>query len=49
MADGPTCGQGLAAHSSLPTKFGELTAAELAATGRDMAGQRGTCRWARTT
>jgi hypothetical protein len=78
MADGPTCGQGLAAHSSLPAKLGELTAAvagilevhmraldlgdersrrehgvyrrlverhrrtaaELAATGRDMAGQR---------
>jgi len=27
MADEPTCGQGLAAHSSLPTKLGELTAA----------------------
>jgi hypothetical protein len=78
MADRPTCGQGLAEHSSLPAKLGELTAAvagvleghvhaldlgdersrrerevylrlveahrrsaaELAATGRDMAGQR---------
>jgi hypothetical protein len=78
MAEGPTCGQGLAEHSSLPAKLGELTAAvattlevhtraldledersrrersvylrlveahrrtaaELAATGRDMAGQR---------
>jgi hypothetical protein len=27
MADQPTCGQGLAAHSVLPTKLGELTAA----------------------
>jgi hypothetical protein len=27
MADQATCGQGLAAHSSLPTKLGELTAA----------------------
>ena len=78
MADRPTCGQGLAKHSSLPARLGELTAAvagvlevhvqaldledersrrerevylrlveahrrsaaELAATGRDMAGQR---------
>ena len=78
MAEGPTCGQGLAANSSLPAKLGELTAAvagilevhtgaldpaderarrerevylrlverhrrtaaELAATGRDMAAQR---------
>ena len=27
MADQATCGQGLAAHSPLPTKLGELTAA----------------------
>jgi hypothetical protein len=27
MTDGPTCGQGLAEHSSLPAKLGELTAA----------------------
>jgi hypothetical protein len=27
MAEGPTCGQGLAVHSSLPAKLGELTAA----------------------
>lgn len=27
MADQATCGQGLAAHSTLPTKLGELTAA----------------------
>jgi hypothetical protein len=27
MADPPTCGQGLAAHSSLPAKLGELTEA----------------------
>jgi hypothetical protein len=78
MADGPTCGQGLAAYSPLPTKLGELTdavagilevhvraldlrdersrrehevylglaerhrrtAAELATTGRELAGQR---------
>jgi hypothetical protein len=78
VAEPPTCGQGLAEHSSLPAKLGELTAAvagilevhtgaldlgdersrrerevyqrlveqhrrtaaELAATGRDMAGQR---------
>lgn len=78
MADRPTCGQGLAEHSSLPATLGELTtsvagilevhlraldlgdeaarrehgvylrlaeqhrqtAGELAATGRDMAGQR---------
>jgi hypothetical protein len=78
MADRPTCGQGLAEHSLLPAKLGELTAsvagilevhlraldlgdersrrerevylrlveahrqtaAALAATGRDMAGQR---------
>jgi hypothetical protein len=78
MADRPTCGQGLAEHSSLPATLGELTAsvagilevhlqaldledersrtergvylrlveahrqtaAALAATGRDMAGQR---------
>jgi hypothetical protein len=78
VADRPTCGQGLAAHSPLPAKLGELTAAvagilevhmraldlgdersrrerevylrlaeqhrrtaaELAATGGDMAGQR---------
>ncbi|HEX8135534.1 MAG TPA: hypothetical protein VF880_19150 [Actinomycetes bacterium] len=78
MADRPTCGQGLAEHSSLPAKLGELTASvagileghlraldlgderssrerdvylrlveqhrrtagELAATGREMAGQR---------
>jgi hypothetical protein len=26
MADRPTCGQGLAEHSSLPAKLGELTA-----------------------
>jgi hypothetical protein len=26
VADQPTCGQGLAEHSSLPAKFGELTA-----------------------
>ena len=26
--DGPTCGQGLAEHSSLPARLGELTAAE---------------------
>lgn len=27
MADQATCGQGLAAHSTLPTKLGQLTAA----------------------
>jgi hypothetical protein len=26
MTDGPTCGQGLAEHSSVPAKLGELTA-----------------------
>lgn len=27
MADGPTCGKGLAEHSTLPATLGELTAA----------------------